>query len=68
MARGIEHRDVGDELSKQEWLEGAHYFRSGLSFPEDPDEGDVFYKLDEHCLYIYDGTSWKPLGPLAVYG
>lgn len=68
MSRGIEHRDVGDELTKQEWLEGAHYFRSGTAFPSDAQEGDLFYRIDQHVLYIFDGTSWKPLGPTAVYG
>lgn len=68
MARGIEHRDVGNQITKTEWLEGAHYFMSGTSFPASPSEGDVFYKTDEHVLYIFDGTSWKPLGPTAVYG
>lgn len=70
MARGIEHKDVGNELTKEEWLHGAHYFMSGTSFPDSPSEGDVFYRLDEHCLYIYLGEplGWKPLGPYAVYG
>jgi len=68
MGSGIEHRDVGNELSKDEWLHGAHYFASGIAFPESPSEGDVFYKTDEHILYIYNGSAWKPLGPTAVYG
>jgi len=68
MSSGIEHRDVGNELSKTEWLSGAHYFASGIAFPSSPNEGDVFYRTDEHILYIYNGTDWKPLGPNAVYG
>jgi len=44
MSRGIEHRDVGNELTKQEWLEGAHYFMSGTSFPSSPSE--AMYSID----------------------
>jgi hypothetical protein len=57
---GIAHADVGDELSKAEWLdEENHELVHGNSFPGSPTERQLFYRDDEHKWYIYNGSSWK---------
>lgn len=59
---GIEHSDVGNELSKVEWLsEESHQLVHGSSFPASPVERQVFYRDDEHKWYIYNGSSWVSL-------
>jgi len=59
--RGIQHIDVGSQLSRAEW-EGVdtHALASGTAFPTDPapNEMDLFYRTDEHLWYQYDGTDW----------
>jgi len=59
---GIQHADVGDELSKTEWLsEESHQLVHGSSFPASPVERQLFYRDDEHKWYVYNGTSWMDL-------
>lgn len=59
---GIKHADVGDELSKAEWLdEENHELLHGDSFPGTPAERQLFYRDDEHKWYIYNGTAWVSL-------
>jgi len=46
---GLQHADVGDELSKAEWLsEESHQLVHGTSFPGSPVERQLFYLDDEH--------------------
>ena len=39
---------------------------SGTTFPtgpsDPPDAGELFYKTDESRLYVYNGTTWSPVG------
>jgi hypothetical protein len=57
---GIAHADVGDELSKAEWLdEENHELVHGNSLPGSPTERQLFYRDDEHKWYIYNGSAWK---------
>jgi hypothetical protein len=59
---GLQHADVGDELSKAEWLsEESHQLVHGTSFPGSPVERQLFYRDDEHIWYIYNGSSWVEL-------
>jgi hypothetical protein len=59
---GIAHADVGNELSKVEWLdEENHELIHGNSFPDTPAERQLFYRDDEHKWYIYNGSSWVDL-------
>jgi hypothetical protein len=59
---GLKHADVGDELSKAEWLnEESHELVHGTSFPGSPVERQLFYRDDEHKWYIYTGSSWTEL-------
>ena len=63
---GIQHADVGDELSKTEWLsEESHGLVHGTSFPGSPVERQLFYRDDEHKWYVYNGSSWTELTPSA---
>lgn len=56
---GIKHIDVGDELTKAEWeSEQSHALVHGNVFPAGPVERQLFYRDDEHILYVYNGTSW----------
>lgn len=62
MSRGIKHKDVGNILTKEEWLAvDRHELESGPNFPISPSEGDIFYKSNEHRCYIFDGTEWRQL-------
>ncbi len=59
---GLKHADVGDELSKAEWLsEESHELVHGTSFPGSPTERQLFYRDDEHKCYVYDGSAWVEL-------
>jgi len=59
---GIGHADVGDELTKAEWLnEEGHELVHGNSFPASPVERQLFYRDDEHKWYVYNGSSWVDL-------
>jgi hypothetical protein len=62
--RGIQHIDVGSQLSRVEW-EGVdtHALASGTAFPTvpAPTEMDLFYRTDEHVWYQYDGSDWVDL-------
>ena len=59
---GIQHADVGDDLSKTEWLsEESHQLVHGTSFPTTPVERQLFYRDDEHKWYVYNGTAWTEL-------
>jgi len=59
---GIQHIDVGNELSKTEWLdEESHELVHDTSFPGSPVERQLFYRDDEHKWYIYNGSAWKEL-------
>jgi len=59
---GLQHADVGDELSKAEWLsEESHQLVHGTSFPGSPVERQLFYRDDEHIWYVYNGSSWVSL-------
>jgi hypothetical protein len=58
---GIRHTDVGDQLTKTEWLsEETHELVHGTSFPASPVERQLFYHDTEHRWYIYNGSSWIP--------
>ena len=62
MGKGIKHKDVGGELTYDEFhAEDAHELASGTSFPASPSEGDLFYRTDEHNWYQYNGTEWVPI-------
>ena len=64
---GIGHADVGDELSKAEWLsEESHQLVHGTSFPTTPVERQLFYRDDEHKWYVYNGTAWTELTVIAA--
>jgi hypothetical protein len=59
---GIRHIDVGDQLTKTEWLsEETHELVHGTSFPASPVERQLFYRDDEHKWYIYNGSAWECL-------
>ena len=59
---GLKHADVGDELSKAEWLsDESHELVHGTSFPGSPTERQLFYRDDEHKWYIFTGSSWTEL-------
>lgn len=60
--RGIIHVDPGAELTAAEFTSvTSHSIASGTAFPTDPApvEMDLFYRTDQHKLYIYNGTDWK---------
>jgi len=59
---GLKHADVGDELSKAEWLsEESHELVHGTSFPGSPVERQLFYRDDEHKWYIRTDSAWVEL-------
>ena len=63
---GIRHKTVkssGDKLYASEWNE-PHVIESGASFPSNPSEGDLFYRSDEHRIYYYNGSEWKPVADI----
>jgi len=63
---GIRHKTVkssGDKLYASEWNE-PHVIESGASFPSSPSEGDLFYRSDEHRIYYYNGSEWKPVADI----
>ena len=63
---GIQHADVGDDLSKAEWLsEESHALVHGNAFPDLPVECQLFYRDDEHKWYVYNGTAWTELTVIA---
>ena len=53
--KGIKHVDVGEGLDSVEFHdEELHSLAQGTDLPPtDNNEGDLFYKTDEHRLYIY---------------
>jgi len=52
--KGIKHKTVGDELDKVEWeSEETHEIANGDTLPETGSDGDIFFKTDEHRLYIW---------------
>ncbi|GAH18022.1 unnamed protein product [marine sediment metagenome] len=52
--KGIKHTDVGNELDKTEFhSEELHELDNGTELPETANDGDFFYKTNEHKLYIY---------------
>lgn len=59
---GIKHKSVGNILTREEFEAiDSHFIRSGTSFPDNPGEGDLFYRTDLNALYIYNGASWLVL-------
>ena len=59
---GLKHADVGDELSKAEWLsEESHELVHGTSFPGSPVERQLFYRDDQHKWYIRTNSAWIEL-------
>ena len=63
---GIRHKTVkssGDKLYASEWNE-PHVIESGASFPSNPSEGDLFYRSDEHRIYYFNGSEWKPVADI----
>ena len=59
---GIGHADVGDELSKAEWLsEESHALVHGNAFPDLPVERQLFYRDDLHAWYIRTNLDWVSL-------
>ncbi|RLI28773.1 hypothetical protein DRO58_01450, partial [Candidatus Bathyarchaeota archaeon] len=36
----------------------------GASFPSNPSEGDLFYRSDEHRIYYFNGSEWKPVADI----
>ena len=61
--KGLTHVDIGGELTREEWeSDEGHSFSSGAEFPGAPSEMDIFYRTDEHKLYLYDGTAWAEVG------
>ena len=59
---GIDHKDVGQEITKNEWLSAdLHEVSEGSSFPGSPTEKDLFYRTDLHKIHIYNGTTWVDL-------
>jgi len=56
--KGIKHREaaptVGEEVDSVEWAsEEIHELVNGTSLPETGTDGDLFFKTDEHRLYIW---------------
>jgi len=52
--KGIKHKAVGEELDKTEWeSEETHELANGVSLPPTGNDGDLFFKTDEHRLYIW---------------
>ncbi|MEM4260927.1 MAG: hypothetical protein QXG00_06835 [Candidatus Woesearchaeota archaeon] len=39
---------------------------SGEDFPNTPNAAELFYRLDENKLYLYNGSQWVELSALAV--
>jgi len=65
---GIRHKTVkssGDKLYASEWNE-PHVIESGSSFPSNPSEGDLFYRSDEHRIYYFNGSEWKPVADIPL--
>jgi len=61
--KGLAHVDIGSELTRDEYeADTGHTFSVGTAFPGTPTEMDMFYRTDEHKLYLYDGTDWVWLG------
>ena len=59
---GLQHADVGDELSKAEWLsEESHQLVHGNAFPDSPVERQLYYRDDEHTWYIRTNSAWVSL-------
>jgi len=52
----------GTSVNADEVVYDEDYVRtsanSGTSFPGAPSEGDLFYRTDMRCLYVYDGDTW----------
>lgn len=52
--KGIKHTSVGEELDSSEWeSDELHEIENGSTLPPTANDGDFFYKSDEHRLYIY---------------
>jgi len=61
--KGLAHVDIGSELTRDEYeADTGHTFSVGTEMPGAPSEMDMFYRTDEHKLYLYDGTDWVWLG------
>jgi hypothetical protein len=56
---GINHVVTSVPVPRSQYeSEEHHALVSGTSFPASPVEKQLFYRTDEHKLYIYNGTSW----------
>ena len=52
--KGIKHNTVGEELDSTEFhSEELHELANGAELPETANDGDFFFKTDEHRLYIW---------------
>ena len=53
--KGIKHKAVGDEMTRPEFeSEEAHEIQNGETLPPTGNnDGDFYFKTDEHRLYIY---------------
>lgn len=59
----IIHRAVKAALSTglaSEWND-THDIEEGTSFPVTPVEKELFYRIDLHIMYCWDGTIWQAL-------
>jgi hypothetical protein len=58
----VHKRVVGplDTGRSSDWND-SHNIPSGTEFPNNPVEGQFFYREDEHKLYCYNGTTWRAL-------
>jgi hypothetical protein len=69
MGSGISHNDTGASLTRSQYVAGtSHEIASGTSFPTSPNEKELFYRLDLHQLYIYNGTDWDASASTGVTG
>ena len=52
--KGIKHKAVGEELDSTEFhSEELHELSNGTALPATASDGDLFFKTDEHRLYIW---------------
>lgn len=69
-------RGYASEWNKDHIVQGAFDFRhyaalnmiieNRTDWPAGPVEGQAIYRADEHTFYVWNGTSWIPLGPVGT--
>jgi hypothetical protein len=53
--KGIKHKTVGEQIDDEaEWTaEDLHEIANGTELPSTGNDGDFYFKTDEHRLYIW---------------